>query len=312
VEVEAAARPSVGVDVRETRLRRQVVAVGVHVLAEQRDLPVARGRDRSGLVDDLVERPAALRAATERDDAVGARLVAAVDDRQPGGGRRFASNGTAAHGPGPRPREVVRGADERPAHQRRCGGHDPDGRLRRRQPQPVDELRLLVGPQEQVDRREAALEARSVGFADRAARHHDAQPRVRVLQPGEMALPADHLLLRGLADRAGVDHDQARLVERRRLGAARREQAAGHLLGVAPVHLAAQRPDVEGGQRPRLGPVLIETVIVGRSRTARRHERRRSDDVEHGQAAEAHSVGHRRHGTAWRRSNLRASSRRTT
>ena len=77
-----------------------------------------------------------------------------------------------------------------------------------------------------------------------------------------MALPADDLLFGGLADRAGVDHDQVGLVERRRLLAAGDQQPAGHLLGVAAVHLAAERPDVEPRQRPRLGPVLDEAGVV--------------------------------------------------
>ena len=41
-----------------------------------------------------------------------------------------------------------------------------------------------------------------------------------------------------------------------RLLAAGGQQAPGHLLGVAPVHLAAERPDVEARQRPGLGQVL--------------------------------------------------------
>ena len=63
---------------------RQVVAVRVDVLAEQRHLAVAGRGERPRLVDHVVERPAALRSAAERHDAVGTRLVAAVDDRQPG------------------------------------------------------------------------------------------------------------------------------------------------------------------------------------------------------------------------------------
>jgi hypothetical protein len=88
VEVEAPTGPARRVDVPEPRIGREVVPVGVHVLAEQGDLAIAERGDRSGLVDDLVERAASLGAAAERDDAVGAGLVAAVDDRQPGRGAR--------------------------------------------------------------------------------------------------------------------------------------------------------------------------------------------------------------------------------
>ena len=42
------------------------------------------GGQAACLVDDVIERAAPFRPAAERHDAVGARLVAAVDDRQPG------------------------------------------------------------------------------------------------------------------------------------------------------------------------------------------------------------------------------------
>ena len=141
-----------------------------------------------------------------------------------------------------------------------------DRRLGGRQPEPIDELRLLVGAQEEVDRRVAAAQPGPVRLAHGAAGQHDAQPRVGRLEPRELALPADHLLLGALADRAGVDHDEVGRLERRRLLAAGGQQAAGHLLGVAPVHLAAERPDVEARQRARLR--------AGTRRGARRPGRR--------------------------------------
>ncbi len=284
VEVEATAGPAIGVDVGEARLRRQVVAVRVDVLAEQRDLAVAGGGDRAGLLDDLVERPAALRAAAERNDAVGARLVAAVDDRQPGGGRGLATDGAARDCAGPRPGQVIRGADERPPDDGRRPGQDPDRRLRRRETEAVDELGLLVGSEEQVDRREPLPQPGPVGLADRATGHDDAHPGVRLLEPRQLPLPADDLLLRGLPDRAGVDHDQVGRLERRRLRAARGQQPAGHLLGVAAVHLAAERPHVEGGQSACLRAVLVEALVAQR----RGRRGRRPGHVEHGQLAQGH------------------------
>jgi len=47
MEIQLAARPTLGVDVGEARLGRQVVAVAVDVLAEQRDLAIAAGRQRA-------------------------------------------------------------------------------------------------------------------------------------------------------------------------------------------------------------------------------------------------------------------------
>src|SRR5712671_79362 len=101
-----------------------------------------------------------------------------------------------------------------------------------------------------------------------------------------MTLPTDDLLLRALADRAGVDHDQVRLVERRRLRTACCKQPAGHLLRVAPVHLAAERPDVERRQGPRF------RAIFGQARIGRLHRLVRwpwgNHLVEHRQLAKGH------------------------
>ena len=84
----------------------------------------------------------------------------------------------------------------------------------------------------------------------------------------------------------------------RRLGAARGQQATGHLLGVAPVHLAAERPDPEARQRLVLGPELGP-----RARRRPRRPRRGppgagpgGSDVEDGQLARRHAVRPRHRG----------------
>ena len=76
VQVQLAPAGSLGVDVAEPPLSRQVVAVAVDVLAEQRQLPIPRRRDRPRLGDDVVEGTTALGPTRERDDAIGAGLVA--------------------------------------------------------------------------------------------------------------------------------------------------------------------------------------------------------------------------------------------
>ena len=100
-------------------------------------------------------------------------------------------DGAAFDRRGARAAEAVRHADDRSAddgrgadaaHRRTEPGgstEQPDRPLRRRQPQPVDELRLLVGPQEQVDRGEAPVEPVAIHLADGAAGHHDAHRRVQ-------------------------------------------------------------------------------------------------------------------------------------
>ena len=142
----------------------------------------------------------------------------------------------------------------------------PDRPLRRGQPEAIDELGLLVRAQEQVHGRVAAPQPGPVRLAHGAAGQHDPQPGVRGLEPSEMALPPDDLLLGALADGAGVDDDQVGVVHRRRLGATGGEESTGHLLRVAAVHLAAQRPDVEARQRRELGDVLGEAVVDRRGR----------------------------------------------
>ena len=167
---------------RSARSGAQVVAVGVDVLAEQRHLAVAGRGERARLGDDLVERPAALRAAAERHDAVGARLVAAVDDRQPGGDGRAAARRsrrpTAAAGCRAGGRATPTTARPTVVVAPVAAAWRADRRLGRREAEPVDELGLLVGPQEEVDRRVAAPQAGPVRLADGAAGEHDAQRRV--------------------------------------------------------------------------------------------------------------------------------------
>ena len=102
----AASQRGAGRRHRRSAARGQVVAPGVDVLAEQRRPPrqPAAASD-GGLGEDVVEGSAALRPAREGHDAVGARLVAAVDDGQPGA--RTPSR--ARRGPPPRPPARVRG-----------------------------------------------------------------------------------------------------------------------------------------------------------------------------------------------------------
>ena len=294
-EVEAAAGPALGGDVGEPFLGRQVVAVRVHVLAEQRHLAVAGARQRPRLGDHLVERAAALRAAAERDDAVRAGLVAAVDDRQPGAGRARRGGSSAP----PRPRARVEGrwsaapTTVRPTTVVIAGRGlraEPDRALRRGQAEPVDELGLLVRPQEEVDRREAARQAGPVALADGAAGQHDPQRRVGDLELRQLALPADDLLLGRLADRAGVDDDEVGGLDRR---APRRSRprAGGPPSPRSRCGSSGSRASRRGssaGRRPRGGtPSTRASAAAAGPR--RRHGARRQD-VEHGQRAGGRAV----------------------
>ena len=119
VAILVAADRSFRVDPRKPLVDGQVVAVAVHVLAEEGHLAISGGGQNAGLGNDLVERAAALGTAAERDDAVGAGLVAAVDDRQPGRRRRLAPDRAVRKGRGTTIGEVVGGPDEGSTDQRR-------------------------------------------------------------------------------------------------------------------------------------------------------------------------------------------------
>src|SRR4029079_12325540 len=144
--------------------------------------------------------------------------------------------------------------------------HGPDRALCRREPESIDQLRLLVRAQEEVDGREPPAQPVTFGLADRTARHHDAQPWVRRLQSREVALPTDDLLLSALADRAGIDDDEVGSLERRCFLTPDGKQSTGHLLAVATVHLAAERPDVESRERCRFRSVLAQPIVEWRVR----------------------------------------------
>ncbi len=172
-EVQAASRRSLGVDVAEALFRRQIVAVAVDVLAQKGQFAIPGGSDLASFGDDVVERPAALRSAAERDDAVGAGLVAAVDDRQPGRDRRGAGDTVLGQGGRSGGGQTVGGADGATAQHRRCGrgdGPQSDCSLRGDEAEPQRKLGFFVGTKEHVDRRETAGQAGSLGFADAAPR----------------------------------------------------------------------------------------------------------------------------------------------
>ncbi len=291
-EVEPAARPALGIHVGEARFGPEVMAVRVDVLAEQRDLAIAGGGEGARLVDDVVERPAALGAPAERDDAVGACLVAAVDDRQPGRDGRAARHGPVRDRGRAGAGQVVRHPDHGPPDGR--GAADgADRGLRRGQPQPIDQLGLLVGSQEEVHRRVASPQPGAIRLAHRAAGQHDPHRGIGGLQLRQLAHPADDLLLGSLADRARVDDDEVGGLEARGLLASGGQQPTRHLLRIAPVHLAAERPEMEPRQGPRLGQVLGEARVVGRGRAARGVRRSGREELQHRQGAgRGRSVGH--------------------
>ena len=260
-EIQAPTGPALCPDMTEPWIRREIVAIRIHVLSEERHFLEARSGDRSCLGDNFVERAAPLWATTERHDAVGAGLVAAIDDRQPGRDARRPLDGAGFHGRRAGDREMIGNPDNRSPNDGR-GADDTDRCLGRCKTKSIQQFRLLVWSEEQIDRRVSPFEAVPVPFANRAAGQNHTHRSVGILEALEVPLPSDDLLLGQLADGAGVDHHEIGLVHRRRLNRASGQQSAGHLLRVAPVHLAAERPDVKPRQGARLRAKFAEAGVL--------------------------------------------------
>ena len=208
----------------------EVASVGVDVLTEHGDLAHAVGGELLDLVDDVAHAPADLGPAHDRDDAEGARVVAADLDGDP---RRVACIATG----GQRRRVGLvlledldhRALEASPLEQGRRVGqvvgaeHDVDvtGPLH-------DELAVLLG---------------------QAPAHRDLQVGALLLQRLEPPELAVELVVGVLTDAARVEHDDVgRLDVVGGLHALGREQP-GDALGVVLVHLAAERAHVEAARR---------------------------------------------------------------
>ncbi len=203
-------------------LARQVAAVGVDVLAQQRHLAHAVGGEALDLGDHVRGGAAALAAADGRHDAVGADAVAADRDLHP----RLV--GPLAH----RRQAPAEGAVEA----ERADGVEP---LARDQ---LAQARHLAGPEGDVDEGELLEDALLLALRPAAADGHD-RVGALALDPLGVAQVAEEALVGAPPDRAGVEEDQVRVVAAVRRRVADPLEHAPHPLGVVVVHLAP-----EGGQ----------------------------------------------------------------
>ena len=98
-------------EVGEVHPAVEVLPVGVHVLPEQGDVLIARFHKLSRLAQHVLRPAGALPSAHVGHDAVGAEVVAAVHDRQPGLHAAVSLLGDAlGHGAG-----VLFGGEDAPA-----------------------------------------------------------------------------------------------------------------------------------------------------------------------------------------------------
>ena len=209
-QVEASAGPPFGGDVGEPFLGRQVVAVRVHVLAEQRDLAIAGARERPRLGDDLVERAAALRAAAERARC---STCTSCRSRRRSAARRWSAR-CARIVPSPtaaarvegrwsaapttvRPTTVVMPIEPRRASDPTA----PIAPCAEARPSRSTSSGSSSGRRKRSTAGKRRAQAGPVALADGAPGQHDAQRRVGGLELGQLALPADDLLFGRLADR---------------------------------------------------------------------------------------------------------------
>ena len=208
---------------QEVRKVRELVvlAVGVDVLAEQRDFLIAVLHGLLDLADDVLGQAAALTAAHIRHDAVSAEVVAAVHDWHPS-------------------REAARACDGYVVRQLRLAELHVDDVtvLRLDLLHDVRELVDLVGAEHEVDVRRALDECIAL-FLRHAARDAEDQLRVLALEALDLANLAVDAVLRRLAHAAGVDEDEVCLLHRLRPLIADRAELPHHALRIALVHLAS-------------------------------------------------------------------------
>ena len=217
---------------------RDVAAVGVHVLPEQRHLGHPAPGEQLHLRHDVVEGPAHLGTPHRRDDAEGAGVVAAGLDVRP-------TPRTEARG---RRRDRAAGCSPRLG---RRGVEDlHDGALGLRPAQETGRTGQVVGAEDDVDPAHLLLNALAV-LLGQAPADGDLQTRLGVDQLLQAPQRPVEPLVGVLPDAAGVEHDHVGVLH----GGGRR-QAVGHQqpgepLGVVLVHLAPEGTDEIGPGHPR-------------------------------------------------------------
>ena len=218
----------------------EVLAVGIDVLPQQRDVLIPGGDKLARLGYDVLRQARALAPADIRDDAVSAEVVAAVHDRKPGLDLAVAAHRDAlGHGA-----VVLFGGEDAPVL-----FHDLLEQLRKA-PQ-------LVRAEYQVDHRIGHLDLlRHVLLLDHAAADRDDLPRPRLFRMGQRADVAQHAHLGVLAHGAGIHDDHVGLKLILREAVAHLGEIAAQLFAVGLVLLAA----VGVHHRERAGAVCRDAL----------------------------------------------------
>src|SRR5262245_56427068 len=215
--------------------RGEIAAPRVHVLAEERDLSNSCRSEVADLSEDVARSSTLLAASDGRDDAVRALGVAAHRHLHP-----------RLETPLPVKREIrgeVVVRTELPTLDGVTAGRDP-----------VAEVRDRAGPERDVD--EGVLLEDPLALRLRVTATHGNDDLGSVpLHRARVAEVRGEARVRLLANRAGVEDDDVRLVLRRRLAEPQGLEHALDPLGVVSVHLAPEGRDVVAPHgRPKRSP----------------------------------------------------------
>ena len=209
-----------------------LAVIGVDVLAQEGDLARARRDQAPGLGQNRRSRPGLLGASGIGHDAEGAELVAALLDREIGGGAL-------------RPGFLGQVVELR---FRGEAGVDDAGLAARRLGHQRSQAVIGLRTEDQIDLGRAAKDLLAFGLGD-AAGHGDHHPAAAFgpgrLEPAQAAELGKDLLAGLLADMAGVQDHEVRRLRRLRRAIAERRQDVRHPQGVVDVHLTAVGLDVE-------------------------------------------------------------------
>ena len=232
---------------------RAFAVIGVDVLPNQRDLAHAVVGEPLHVVDDLRHRARDFRAARIGHHAEGAELVAAFLHGDECGNAARAD------------RIRLRGGEEAElVLDREFGLQRAAFALRARQQ--LRQMMIALRPDHDVHCRRAADDLRALGLRD-AARDRDAHlaPVARRLVLGDPQPPEFGVDLFGglLADMAGVEDHQVRILGAGCLHKALRRQRVHHALRIVDVHLAAIGLDMQLARRLHGTWVLVEWRHAG-------------------------------------------------
>ena len=213
---------------RPDRAVRPLTVIGVHVLPDQRQLAHARIGEAQGLVEDFCDRARDLRAAGIGHDAEGAELVAALLDREEG--RHAAALGLGLRRCG----QVIELVLD--------GEFRVDDAIGARLLQERRQVVIVLRPDHHVDGGRPTQDLLALRLRDAAGDDDLRLPAMGLaflLQLAHATELGINLFGGLLADMAGVEDDEVRLLHRLGFAVAFGRQHVRHALGIVDVHLAA-------------------------------------------------------------------------